>query len=502
MTDIKDIMAQCYASTKMTAQVLFPDRFDRPFSALHDQIFTPLDDPTIQKLVIKAPRGWGKTSTVNMASPAKHILFREKKFIVPISNTSTQAIMQSENLKRELRTNRIVRHFFGDVKTNDADGIDPTFSKEMWIANGETLVFPRGAGQQVRGILFGNYRPDFIPCDDLEDSESVRSEEQREKMKEWFFADVLNSIDRSKKNWKVVVVGTLLHEASLLADLLADQTWHHVELDLCSDDLRSNWPDFISDDEVKALYNSFRIQGLLDTFYREYRGMPVGKETNFRKEYFRYYNEADEEFRKKTLPILENVVIIDPAKTTNWESADSAIVGIGVDASAPRIYLRDIDAGRFHPDEIYDRAFAMADRLRARVIGYEVTSLNEFITYPITTEMLKRKKYYQLVELKARDKKENRISMLLPFYRMGYIYHNETCSPQMEAQLLSFPRSKRWDIMDAFAYVIELLEAGERYFTGANDQTDEQYAKEVDKELNELEAGYDDVKPLQGWRVA
>jgi anti-sigma-K factor RskA len=56
--------------------------------------------------------------------------------------------------------------------------------------------------------------------------------------------------------------------------------------------------------------------------------------------------------------------------------------------------------------------------------------------------------------------------------------------------------------MDAFAYVIELLEAGERYFTGANDQTDEQYASEVDKELSELEAEYDDVKPLQGWRVA
>lgn len=493
--EIKDIMAKCYPSTRLTAKTLFAERFSRPFSMLHDQIFEPLDDDSIQKLVIKAPRGWGKTSLVNLAYPARKILFRDKKFIVPISNTATQAVLQSENLKYELLTNPFINHIFGPVKSD-------TFSKDMWVTQWGTAVMPRGAGQQVRGILYRDFRPDLIPCDDIEDSESVQSEEQRAKMKEWFFADVLNSVDRSRKNWKVVVVGTLLHEASLLADLLADPTWHHVELDLCNDLLESNWPDFMPTEEVKKLYQSFKVQGLLDTFYREYRGLPVGKETSFRKEYFKGYNETDEDFRKKILPILENVVIIDPAKTTNWESADSAIVGIGVDAATPRIYLRDIDAGRFHPDEIYDRAFAMADRLRARVVGYEVTSLNEFITYPITTFMLARKKFYQLVELKARDKKENRISMLLPFYRMGYIYHNNACASQIEAQLLSYPRSKRWDIMDAFAYIIELLEAGERYFTGAAEPDEATYAKEVEDEFAELEGDYDDRQPLQGWRVA
>lgn len=164
------------------------------------------------------------------------------------------------------------------------------------------------------------------------------SEEQRKKLKEWFFADVMNSIDRSVP-WKVVFIGTLLHENSLLADLLDDPTWHHVEIDLCNDNLESNWPDFMTDEEVRALYESYKVQGLLDVFYREYRGIPIARETaTFKQEYFRYYSESDEEFTKRK-PGLESIVIIDPAKSTNVANDDSAIVGVGIDTTLPRVYI-------------------------------------------------------------------------------------------------------------------------------------------------------------------
>ena len=91
---MKELMAQCYISTKVTAKILFPDRFYLPFSTMHDEIFRVLDDDAIQRAVILAPRGFGKTSTINLAYPAKKILFQDKRFIVPISNTATQAEMQ------------------------------------------------------------------------------------------------------------------------------------------------------------------------------------------------------------------------------------------------------------------------------------------------------------------------------------------------------------------------------------------------------------------------
>jgi len=498
--DIKGIMAECFLSTKATTQVIFDESFYRPFASVTEPVFNILDNEAIQKAVIKAPRGWGKSTTLNIGYAGKKILFREKKFIVLISSTATKATMESENLKRELLSNQKVRKIFGSVKTNSVSsedlGMDESFSKEMWVANGETIILPRGAGQQVRGVRWGKHRPDLIIIDDLEDPEAVESEEQRKKLKQWFFADVMNSIDRKDKSWKVVFVGTLLHENSLLADLIADETWHKLEIDLCDDNLCSNWPDFMTDEEIKELYDSYRKQGLLDVFAREYRGQAIAKEDAvFKEEYFRYYSESDEEFRSK-LSSFENIVLIDPAKTTKVSSDYSAIVGVGVNVEMPRICVRDIDAAKMHPEEIYKRAFDMADRLGARTIGYEVTSLNEFITYPITTYMLKRGKFYNLVELKARGKKEDRIAMLNPLYRLGYVYHNKNVTQVLESQLMAFPKSKRDDVMDALAYVVEMLELGERYFA-----PDDKSGEEPDEdEFADLEREYEPA--LKNWRIA
>ena len=54
--------------------------------------------------------------------------------------------------------------------------------------------------------------------------------------------------------------------------------------------------------------------------------------------------------------------------------------------------------------------------------------------------------------------------MLVPFYRKGLVFHNKNISLELEAELLSFPRSKRNDVMDAFADIIWLMDNGERYF--------------------------------------
>jgi len=488
--DLKSIMAECFLSTKMTSKVMFPERFYLPFSSLHDQIFEVLDNDDIQKVVIAAPRGFGKTSLINLAYPAKHILFRDKKFIVPISNSATSAILQADNLKRELVSNTLVQDFFGDIKSNQ-------WSKDQWITSGETMIMPRGSGQQVRGLLHGNYRPDLIVVDDLEDPEAVQSEEQRRKLKEWFFADVCNSINRARKDWKIVVIGTILHEDSLLVNLLEDASWHSVKLSICEDDYTSNWEDFMSSADVVKLANTYRDAGMLDVFYREYRNMPISTEdASFKAEYFKYYEEVDLRKNKN----IENVIILDPAKTVKVHSADSAIVGVGIDVQSNALYVRDIVAKMLHPDEIYDELFAMAVRLNVRVIGIEVTSLHEFITYPLKNEMVRRGLNFEIVELHARGGggtekgKANRIKALIPFYRQGLVFHNKNISASLEAQLLSFPRSKKWDIMDAFAYTVELLEKGLRYF-----YPHEEDEYDIEKEYEMLE-DEDYEPPIKNWR--
>ncbi len=78
-------------------------------------------------------------------------------------------------------------------------------------------------------------------------------------------------------------------------------------------------------------------------------------------------------------------------------------------------------------------------------------------------------------------KKEDRIAALVPLYRQGLIWHNKNISGPLEAQLLSFPNSKRFDLMDAFAYIVELLEKGDRYFFPKSETQNPVEQKELKK---------------------
>jgi len=486
---VERIMSECYMSTAKTAKVLFPDRFYLPFSRMHEQLFEVLDDNTVQKLVIAAPRGFGKTSLVNLALPSRYMLFQDKKFIIPISSSATSAVLQAENLKRELMQNENVTKLFGSVKSDQ-------FSKDQWITEGGTMVMPRGSGQQVRGLLHGNERPDLIIIDDLENAESVRSEEQRQKLREWFFADVTNSVNRARDDWRIIMIGTVLHEDALLQNLLEESDWTKLKLSLCNEVYESNWPDFMPDEKVKSLVGEYREQGLLDVFYREYMNVPISVEDAvFKPDYFQKYKEED---LWKNDHKIENVILVDPAKSVKLHSAFSAIVCVGVDCDSNKLYVRDMCVKRLYPDELYDEIFEMQKAWNVRVVGLEVTSLNEFITYPLRNEMLRRNSVFELIELKARAKKEDRIAALASFYRQGLIYHREGVCDVLEDQLMSFPRSKYFDAMDAFAYIVEMLELGYRYFEPTDETFDDPAV--IEEEYRELNR--QDPPALEDWRIA
>jgi hypothetical protein len=497
----------------MTALTFFPERFYMPFADnVHGKIFDLIDGPE-QRVAIAAPRGYGKTSIVALALMARWILFHHTGFIVYINKSHDAASLQTENLRRELVTNKEIRAFFGNFKQRDPNKVefDEVFSKKAWVAY-DTLVWPRGAGQQVRGVLFKNDRPGLIVIDDLEDPELVETEEYRNKQYQWLYADVIKAVPRIgpfAKTWKIVYIDTLKHEAAVLQKLIDSPDWASVRLEACDDNFKSTAPGFISDEDIMKEWEQHVTAGQTDVFFRELRNLPIStKDSAFRTEYFHYYNLPYGQVRREgdieTLDSevqqsqnIETVVILDPAKTVKIHSAESAIIGIGIDLASAKVFIRDLVSEKMYPDEIYDAMFGMALMLGAKVLGIEETSLNEFIKQPIKNEMFRRGTFYELIWLKARGgmKKEHRVKALVPYYRGGYIYHNASCAGmrKLEQQLLMFPRSALWDLMDAEAYLIEMLELGERYFSPPDfdDKDDEAEYKDIKYE-----------KSMENWRLA
>jgi hypothetical protein len=480
--DPHDALAKCKHSLEYHCRFFHPDRFNRPFSENHKAFFE-LMDSDVQKVQIIAHRGFGKTSLCNLGIPSQKIMFSDADkfdYIVPVSASANSSVLQSENLKREMKTNTLCMDTIGDVK-GDSD------AKEIWTTSNQVMVMPRGANQQIRGILYGNDRPNLIIVDDLEKSDEVMSPDQRDKLKDWFMSDLLNSIDRSRDDWRIILIGTILHESSLMEDFRHDSGWTTVEFPLCDPEYKSYWPQFMSDKAIVDLKQDYSNQGKLEVFFREYMNDSTPKENAvFQSKFFKFYEEGDIDFDN---PEIDTFILLDPAKSEAVHNDFTAIVGVSIDTSNNRIYVRDIINKHLRPEQIYAYTFDMADHLKTGVIGYEVTGLNEFIIQPMRDVMMTRGQHYELIELKARSAgggnykasgyskgKLARIASLATYYRMGFVYHNKNCCGVLEEQLVSFPRAKHDDVSDAFAYFIEMMDRGDRTLS-----------EEVDEEIEKQE---------------
>ena len=94
-----------------------------------------------------------------------------------------------------------------------------------------------------------------------------------------------------------------------------------------------------------------------------------------------------------------------------------------------------------------------------------------------------------------------RISSLAPFYHRGQILHNKHMTGTLEEQLIMFPRSRKDDVMDIMAYVVELLMEGGAFGFEWIDP-DGGTPEEIEAEYEALEAGMAKMPPLRNWRVA
>lgn len=499
---LEDALVESARSLEFFCKFFLPETFFASFdNPIHQDVFRVLDDPKIDRLVMCLPRGAGKTSLLNKAYTMREMLLGDLNYIMMVGKTHDAASEQSENLRRELLENPMVREVIGSIKGGREEGFEEQFGRAAWVASmpsRKVLVRPRGAGQAVRGALFNSSRPRLITVDDFEDTETVLNDELREKKRKWFFSDLLYCVDQRRSN-RIIVIDTVKHEDALVCHLMERSDWEHIRWPVANMKTRESYiPDLWPIERVEKELATARRENNLDEVSQELFNEPISSEhALFQREFFRYYDENAPEFLVREREML-HFVIYDPAKTTDVTSAETGIVGVSVDLRAQRIYYREALGLKLDPDSQFNMVLGMAGRLGAHRIGIETVSLNEFILQPFRDRMETQGVTVPIVELKARGKKEDRIAGLAPYYRGGHIYHNIVGCEKLEQQLLGYPRSRLKDVMDAAAYVIQMLEEGGLVFSPRREQAPTQeeavyqraldaYADLDDDDLDDLE---------------
>ena len=492
---LQDILSKCSVSTKKTMEVFMPHLIYSAWNELHLQLLDFLDQCESQYRVVAGPRGLGKT-TILRGYDARKILFRDKHCLVYLGKSHDHAVAQTENLKRELLSNPLIRKMFGNIKVADMElaEMDEMFSKKSWTAFGDIFVNPRGSEQQVRGMIFLQWRPDLLNSDDLEDTLTLDNEMLRKKRYEWWMSDVEKSVPQYSDDWEINYIDTMKHHDSLIVHLINDDRYESLVMPACDENYKALAPSYMNQTEIDAEVEHARKNHTLDIFARERMCIPMSTENkSFQQDMFKYYMESDRWF-DEVRPYLRNVVIVDPAKTANMANAQTGFCVWGIDTETNKMYLRYSAGKYFHPEEVYAHAFQLALDYDAQLIACEKSGLAEFITHPFENESRRLGHNFLFQWLTARTGvgefagrdggKAGRVYSLNSYYRNGLIYHNSANCGAYELQILDYPKAKLWDIMDAVAYITQVMEENEIYFMPSMEAVE---GNDIEKEYDVLD---------------
>lgn len=249
------------------------DNFEFPFAPFHMEMFHLMKDSKYELVVIMAFRGSGKSTLMNLANTLWSILGKpQKKFVVIVSQTQEQAKNHFTNIKNELLENDLLREDFGPY----------TEDEKEWKKMSLDLIYHESKIQSVswetgiRGIKYGSIRPDLIICDDLEDSSIKTDKIKRDELYSRFVSEVL---PLGSKNTKIIVLGNLICEESLLMRLKSDiennrQDGIFRAYPIIDTDRQILWPEKYKDiEEIKKLYKRFPLA----IWAREFVLKPLGQ---------------------------------------------------------------------------------------------------------------------------------------------------------------------------------------------------------------------------------
>lgn len=414
-----------------------------------------------QHVAIAAPRGHAKSTAITHAFTLACLLFRERDFVLLLSDTESQAIKFLSDIKTELIENEALIGTFGIkriVKDTESDII------VEFVDGAQFRVIAKGSEQKLRGIKWRNKRPNLVIGDDLENDEIVMNDDRRAKFRGWFFNALLPV--GSDDCW-FRIVGTILHMDALLERLMppwGDKTtktdglkhwsveerpWLSIRYQAHNEDFSQIlWPEKWPEERLKAARKMRIEQGIPESYSQEFLNYPIDEENAyFRKEDFLPIEDSSEP--------LEYYVGGDLAISEKDSRAYSVFIVAGMNAQG---IMKIVDIRRFRGDslEIIEEMFSIHQRYNPIAFFVEKENIMRSIGSVLFEKMRQKNIYLNIGEdtmiIPTQDKVK-RAQSIRARARAGGIQIKTDAhwTDTFITECLQFPRGIYKDQVDAFA---------------------------------------------------
>lgn len=427
-------------------------------AGVHDQVEKLLKKPSKKKCLL-LPRGHLKSSLVTVGYTIMRILADPNIRVLIANQVWDMSRRFLSEIKAQLEMSQL-KLLFGDFISARWNA-DDIIVRQRTKAFKEPTVMTTGVEAEQTG---GHY--DLIILDDLTGLQNSQTLEQREKTKRyrrsminllepggtlieigtrWHLDDTFSVIFEKERRYYDIMVRQVVENGQIIFPQHFSKRF---------DPKRKDWAS-VPTENCMDYIEHLKASMPLDEFMAQYCNEPVALENQiFQKSMFKYWSKRPEG--------LYVVMGVDLAISQRSESDWTALTVLGMDKDY-KVYVLDYVRGHWTPADIIKNIFDKQQQWKPMTVGMEVNGFQRTLKFGVEEEMRRRKQYFPVEEVRIGPEKtkENRIKALEPFYRRGDMHHASWMDgKELETELLTFPKGKHDDLIDAMTMCLPFLSPG------------------------------------------
>lgn len=424
-----------------------------PFADFHHEMFRMMENPDNRIIVITGARSSAKSTVMNMNLALWSILGApQKKFVIILSHTQIKAKQHFTDLRKELEENKLLRSDLGPFRTEESQ-----WSSSLSLPKYDAQITFASTEQSVRGMRHKQYRPDLIIGDDLEDNESVKTLDSRNKIYEWLTTDVIPAGDQDTT--RLVIIGTLLHEDSLMMRLKKEiqsgqRNGVYREYPLIDENGNISWKGKYPDDAaIEALR---RFIGNDKAFSQEYLLKIISdSERVIHPEWIHTYkivpplNREDDKHPYRGVYIGMDLAISEKEKADKTAMIAARMFGWGDDM---RIYIL--------PNQVNERLDFPSSLEKSQIMsstlggGRKATMYIENNQFQGAWPQMLQKLGYPAIGVRAQGDKRSRLALISHLVKQGIVLFPETGAEEIIQQITGLGSERYDDLADALSLLV------------------------------------------------
>ncbi|MDD5688654.1 MAG: phage terminase large subunit [Caldisericia bacterium] len=423
-----------------------------PIAPFHLEMIKIAQDESIKRAGVMSFRDSAKSTILNTAFALWAIMgIHQKKHVVIASQSQQRAKDHLMNIRKETENNKLLGENLGPFREIE----DRWQTSILIITNYGARISAISKEEGIRGLREGPYRPDLIIADDIEDSNSVKTRENRDKTFNWFTGELL---PLGEINTKVIVLGNFLHEDSVLSRLgemikAGKMKGTFLRIPLVDEKDRISWPGkFTSPKMIEDLKQSI---GNEITWQRDFllRSVPDDYQIIY-SEWIKYYDSIpnkEDEKNKYCYTATAVDLAISEKETAHFTAMVSAMVfGYGENIKI-HILPNPVNERLNFPETVKkakEISMALGSGIPTAIyieeVGYQKSLIQELQKEGFPAEG---------VPVGGQDKTA-RLHIVAPFVQTGRVLFPKKGCEVLIRQLTGFGIEKYDDLADAFAMLI------------------------------------------------